>query len=86
MWSSSADLCFGNYSVETICFLRDNNNNNECNTCIILYFRWNMAAEHSEKGPSLVTKYDIGLEKLEPKYIQTCSNIKELEKILRILR
>ncbi|XP_067929735.1 sperm-associated antigen 1-like [Watersipora subatra] len=34
----------------------------------------------------LAEKLDVGLEKLEVKYIQNCSNVKELEKILKILR
>lgn len=35
---------------------------------------------------TLSEKYDIGLEKLEPEYINKCQNSKELEKILKILR
>lgn len=35
---------------------------------------------------SLVDKYDISLHMLEPAYIDKCTNVKELEKILKILR
>lgn len=35
---------------------------------------------------TLAERYDISLEKLEPSYIEKSSNVKELEKILRILK
>lgn len=35
---------------------------------------------------SLSSKYDISPDKLEPGYIDKCQNLKELERILKVLR
>ena len=40
----------------------------------------------TQSQQSLAERYDISLEKLEPSYIEKTTNVKELEKILRILK